>query len=441
MKIGSLADVDFPLSKGGKLEKDVPSRLLSTSLSARNRYVFRVAFSLLVLLVLLHTILPNNIERILLSIEFNKENYPLLLTLLVMAVVSAAMLSQSRHQPFRALLILLYLSLVVFSQFVAWIRGDSQTIVEALFSFAIYASPIAGIALSQVGTNNGDIARKLLVFGVLIIIGSQGIVALVNVHVKFLGGLTILQGGDEFRQGFSTYRFGSTAAAANTSANLLALCMIPAMRMIDDRRTKFMLVLFVALSVIGYQSRSAILILILALQSAAPRLRIKHLLVIAVASVGLIVLLLFIREADEIDSSNLYRLYLALDAFNAISSGGLLEILFGHGPDSGVAKNLTAYYGGSSGASQTLLVSSESALLTFVVEIGVVGAVLFLLLVYGVSLNPFVFLAFVSYILLDPSFLRQFEAILSILLISAASVEKRLRSPGLQSRLRGAIHD
>jgi hypothetical protein len=262
-------------------------------------------------------------------------------------------------------------------------------------------------------------------FSIFTLLVSQGILVLIQTKIPALADLSYFSVGEEHRDSYGYYRFGSTIAAANTSGCLTALAIPAVVRLVFSSRMRGLVFCSAALAILGYQSRSGFLIfVILATLHYRKSISIRSVfLLIPIAALG--VALLAFREADELASSGDYRTYLAIEAWNLILQADVTELLIGYGPGAALSRDLAPYYGHATYFPPVLLSSSESFLLLSLVEIGLLGTVSFLFLIWENTKSLVVFLAILIYFALDPSFSRCFEAFLVMSLVCGIAPKKR----------------
>jgi len=371
-------------------------------------------------LLLAHTLLPNSIEKLLLTSELQGGVYA---TALILSAAVALLTTLHRRMKLLTFVVaLVYLAVLVTSQSSTTAHG---TEADELFAFLLYLLPLAGVSAAWYLSHAPRVGR-VLVLSVLTIIGLQGLMALVNIFFPFLENLPFVQQGEAFREGFATYRFGSTAASANTSGCLLALCVPAAYRYLVDKRFRHLILLLAAVAILGFQSRSGALILFLVLLSIHSRARLRHIMFAVLVSAVALAVVHDIRESEEVSSSNAYRWALALEAYNALNSASIAQLLLGHGPNAAVEKDLANYYGADEIQLGSILTSSESALLVMILDIGLLGTALLISLVHKAANNSLMTLALVVFITLDPSFSRPYECLLATILVCLAP---KVRNP------------
>jgi hypothetical protein len=380
----------------------------------------RIATTLLVALLLLHTVLPNSLERLLLTSTYGGGDYQ---AALVLAALFALVTAIPTVTPAIGAFGLLYcLAIAAPTMFDAgnWTAQDNA--VPSLQ----YLLPLAGLAVARslFATPN---AARLLILGVWAIIASQGLLALVNSYFPFLQGLALVESGETFREGVASYRFGSTAAAANTSASLLALALPAAYQMLSEKRSRRWLVILTVVAIVGFQSRAAILILALTLIACVPSATLSRFLGVG-ALVGIsLVLVSSIRDVGDLSGSNAFRFALALEAFDLFESSNVLQQLFGSGAGAAWDRSLSGYYGDPELPPQALLTASESALIVIIVETGLVGLgfILGAMLSQG-SQRMLLLFPLLLFWVFDPSFIRPYECMLATILLALGS---RAQSP------------
>lgn len=372
----------------------------------------RVATATVLILLLLHTILPNSLERLLLTWTVGGSDYQAVLVLAALFALATALPTVTPSIGAFGLLYGLVIVAPTMLDAASWTAHDNA--VPSLQ----YLLPLASVAVARSLSARPNAAR-LLVLGVWAIIASQGLLALINSYFPFLQGLAFVESGETFREGVASYRFGSTAAAANTSANLLALAVPAAYQMLSERRSRRWLVILTAAAIVGFQSRAAILILALTLIACVPSATISRLLgVLALAGISMVVVG-STREVGDLLGSNAFRLALAVEAYDLFESSSALQQLFGYGAGAAWDRSLSGYYGDPELPPQALLTASESALIVILVETGLVGLGLILVATLSQgSQRVLLLLPLLLYWAFDPSFIRPYECMVSTILLA-----------------------
>lgn len=380
----------------------------------------QIAAALVTILLLVHTILPNSLERLLLTSTYAGGDYQ---AVLVVAALFALVTAIPTVTPTIGAFGLLYcLAVAAPTMFDSgnWTAHDNA--VPGLQ----YLLPLASLAVARSLTATPNAAR-LLILGVWAIIASQGLLALVDSYFPFLQGLAVVESGETFREGVASYRFGSTAAAANTSANLLALALPAAYHMLSERRSRRWLVILTVAAIVGFQSRAAILILALTLIACVQSATLSRLLGICALAAISLVLVGSIRDVGDLSGSNAFRLALAVEAYDLFESSNAFQQLFGNGAGAAWDRSLSGYYGDPELPPQALLTASESALIVIIVETGLVGLVFILgaMLSQG-SQRILLLFPLLLYWVFDPSFIRPYECMVTTILLALGS---RTQSP------------
>lgn len=362
------------------------------------------------LFILLIAILPNGLEYSLLVFRVDNQYHivPLYLTILFVLFFPS---NRSIYLRFITVFVL-YFSVLALSV----MQVPQLTLSALLIGLLCYATPfIAAKWAFYIGER--DRLMRLYYFSIFLILVIQGLLILLQTQVPFLSDFSYASLGQGHRDSFGTYRYGSTIAAANTSGCLTALVLPVVLSLIVSKRIRIATFICCCLAVLGYQSRSGMLILVfLSIFHFNKKFTFKSLLIAALV-IGFGLFLFALRESGEVSSSNEYRWFLATQAINLITQGDLINFLIGFGPGNGVSRDLAAYYGQLPLSSQSILYSSESFLLLSFVEIGLIG-MLSLIYFFWINLrDKSLVLAFLIYLALDPSFNRVFDAFLASSLI------------------------
>lgn len=369
----------------------------------------------MVLLLFAHSLLPNRIEGLLLTANLSVGVYqmPLMLTAALVLAASLGTASPGIAVSGLACLSLLALSVLM--------SGEQVLELGMLLAASHYLLPVAGLLAAR------DLVRHprrlhMLVIGLWLLLVVQGIVVLADSFIPFIGESEFGRQGNEFREGFGAYRFGSTLASANTSGCLLALCLAAAFRLQTDKSTRRWFLLFTILALLGYLSRSGAVLLLVLLLADRARVSLANVLVALLALFSAMMLITLLRSATDLVGSNSMRVLLFLEAYGHFESSSATQWLLGRGPGTAFGRDLAAYYGATDVAGTGLLSATESALIVIALELGLVGAALLLWLVFVCSGRKlWLSGAFVVYLVLDPSFLRPYEGLLSITLLTVAA--------------------
>jgi hypothetical protein len=381
-------------------------------------------------LLLLHTLLPNSWERVLLTWTFGGADYQ---AALVGAALLALVSMLPTVPPAAVAFGLLYCVAIAAP---TMLHAGGWTLQDNVVPSLQLLLPLAGLAIARSLTTTPGSAR-LFVLAVWAAIAAQGLLALVDSYFPFLQGLAVVESGESFREGVASYRFGSTAAAANTSANLLALSLPAAYRMLSGRRARAWLVVLTIAAIIGFQTRAAILILAFTLIACVPSATASRLLgAMALAGISWI-LVGSVRDVGDLSGSNAFRLALAFEAYELFDSSTPLQQLFGHGAGAAWDRSLSGYYGDPELPPQALLTASESALIVIGLETGLVGlAFVSVAMISPSGQRLLMFLALLLYWIFDPSFIRPYECLLTTILLALGSTAHRPKGPAHRSARR-----